>query len=124
MNRDRKFRSDPASWTKGSHSLIEARATPAVSRAPRWGAAFWWIYFLCPLPGLDELLYAPGHDWIAASLARLPLLILASLVQNLTYSKITMTNLQNPVYITSYHPTLPTDPATDPALAVTATTPV
>jgi hypothetical protein len=34
MNRDRKFRCDPASWTKGSHSLIEARATPAVSRAP------------------------------------------------------------------------------------------
>jgi hypothetical protein len=31
MNRDRKFRCDPASWTKGSHSLIEARATPAVS---------------------------------------------------------------------------------------------
>jgi|ERR1700674_1847750 len=34
MNRDRKFRCDPASWTKGSNSLIEARATPAVSRAP------------------------------------------------------------------------------------------
>ncbi|MGF6963410.1 hypothetical protein OKW43_000415 [Paraburkholderia sp. WC7.3g] len=34
MNRDRNFRCDPASWTKGSHSLIEARATPAVSRAP------------------------------------------------------------------------------------------
>lgn len=39
MNRDRKFRCDPASWTKGSHSLIEARATPAVSRAPiNWRA--------------------------------------------------------------------------------------
>ena len=34
MNRDRKFRCDPASWTKGSNSLIEARATRAVSRAP------------------------------------------------------------------------------------------
>jgi hypothetical protein len=32
MNPDRKFRCDPASWTKGSHSLIEARAMPAVSR--------------------------------------------------------------------------------------------
>jgi hypothetical protein len=34
MNRDRKCRCDPASWTKGSDSLIQARATPAVSRAP------------------------------------------------------------------------------------------
>jgi polygalacturonase len=45
------------------------------------------------------------------------------LVQNLTYSNITMTNVQNPVYITSYYPTLPTDPRTDTAQAVTATTP-
>jgi hypothetical protein len=37
-----------------------------------------WIYFLWPLPGLDEILYGPGHDGIAASLAQLPLLILAS----------------------------------------------
>jgi 8-hydroxy-5-deazaflavin:NADPH oxidoreductase len=28
------FRCDPTSWTKGSHSLIEARSTPAASRAP------------------------------------------------------------------------------------------
>ena len=35
MNRDRKFRCDPASWTKGSHSLIEARATPARSSGVR-----------------------------------------------------------------------------------------
>jgi polygalacturonase len=45
------------------------------------------------------------------------------LVQNLSYSNITMTNVQNPVFITSYYPTLPTDPRTDPAQAVTATTP-
>jgi polygalacturonase len=45
------------------------------------------------------------------------------LVQNLTYSNMTMTNVQNPVFITSYYPTLPTDPTTDPAQAVTAMTP-
>ena len=45
------------------------------------------------------------------------------LVQNLTYSNITMTNVQNPIYITSYYPTLPTDPTTDTAMAVTSTTP-
>ena len=45
------------------------------------------------------------------------------LVQNLTYSNITMTNVQNPVFITSYYPTLPADPTTDTAMAVTATTP-
>jgi polygalacturonase len=46
------------------------------------------------------------------------------LVQNLTYSNITMTNVQNPIYITSYYPTLPTDPTADTAMAVTATTPI
>jgi polygalacturonase len=45
-------------------------------------------------------------------------------VQNLTYSNITMTNVQNPIYITSYYPTLPTDPSADTAMAVTATTPI
>ena len=45
------------------------------------------------------------------------------LVQNLTYSNITMTNVQNPIYITSYYPTLPADPTADTAMAVTATTP-
>lgn len=45
-------------------------------------------------------------------------------VQNLTYSNITMTNVQNPIYITSYYPTLPTDPTADTAMAVTATTPI
>jgi polygalacturonase len=45
------------------------------------------------------------------------------LVQNLTYSNITMTNVPNPVFITSYYPTLPTDPTTDTAMAITATTP-
>jgi polygalacturonase len=44
-------------------------------------------------------------------------------VQNLTYSNVTMTNVQNPVYITSYYPDLPADPTTDTAMAVTATTP-
>lgn len=45
------------------------------------------------------------------------------LVQNLSYSNLTMTNVENPVFITSYYPTLPTDPTTDTAQAVTATTP-
>ncbi len=45
------------------------------------------------------------------------------LVHNLTYSNITMTGVQNPVYITSFYPTLPTDPKTDATAAVTATTP-
>jgi len=31
--------------------------------------------------------------------------------------------VQNPIYITSYYPTLPTDPTTDTAMAVTSTTP-
>jgi hypothetical protein len=44
-------------------------------------------------------------------------------VQNLSYSNIMMTNVENPVFITSYYPTLPTDPTTDPAQAVTVTTP-
>jgi polygalacturonase len=45
------------------------------------------------------------------------------LVQNLSYTNMTMTNVQTPIFITSYYPTLPTDPTTDPAQAVTATTP-
>jgi hypothetical protein len=45
-------------------------------------------------------------------------------VHNLTYSNITMTNVQNPVFITSYYPTLPTDPTADTAMAITATTPI
>ena len=45
------------------------------------------------------------------------------LVENISYSNITMTNVQNPVFITSYYPSLPTDPTTDPAQAVTTTTP-
>lgn len=45
------------------------------------------------------------------------------LVQNLTYSNLTMTNVETPVFITSYYPTLPTNPTTDTAMAVTATTP-
>jgi polygalacturonase len=44
-------------------------------------------------------------------------------VTDLTYSNITMTNVPTPVYLTSYYPTLPTDPTTDTAMAVTATTP-
>src|SRR5580692_7845999 len=45
------------------------------------------------------------------------------LVTGLTYSNITMTDAPTPIYITSYYPTLPTDPTTNPAQAVTATTP-
>jgi hypothetical protein len=32
--------------------------------------------------------------------------------------------VQNPIYITSYYPDLPTDPTADSAMAVTATTPI
>jgi polygalacturonase len=46
------------------------------------------------------------------------------LVQNLTYSNITMSGVQNPIFITSYYPTLPTDPKADTAQAITATTPI
>ncbi len=46
------------------------------------------------------------------------------LVENLTYSNMTMTNVETPVYITSYYPTLPTDPAADTAQTITATTPI
>ena len=45
------------------------------------------------------------------------------LVQNLSYTNLTLKNVQNPVYITSYYPSLPTDPKSDPAQAVSATTP-
>ncbi len=45
------------------------------------------------------------------------------LVQNLTYSNITMTGVTNPIFIASYYPDLPTDPTTDTAQAVTSTTP-
>jgi polygalacturonase len=45
------------------------------------------------------------------------------LVNNLTYSNITMTDVTNPIFIASYYPDLPTDPTTDTAQAITATTP-
>jgi polygalacturonase len=45
------------------------------------------------------------------------------LVTDLTYSNVTMTNVPTPISITSYYPTLPTDPTTDPAMPVTSTTP-
>lgn len=46
------------------------------------------------------------------------------LVSNLTYTNITMVNVTNPVSVDSYYPSLPTDPTTDTAQAVTATTPL
>jgi polygalacturonase len=45
------------------------------------------------------------------------------MVTGLTYSNMTMTNVTNPISIESYYPTMPTDPTTDPAQAVTTTTP-
>ena len=74
-NRPRLSRAQPYRDTKRRDENPRARAP---WRGSRWGLHLTWIYFLCPLSILDELLYAPGHDWIAASLARLPLLILAS----------------------------------------------
>ena len=46
------------------------------------------------------------------------------LVENLTYSNITMTNVPTPIGMTSYYPTDPTDPTVDTAMATTATTPI
>ncbi len=50
------------------------------------------------------------------------------LVENVTYSDITMNNVVNPFYITSYYlngsDTQPSNPATDPGQAVTSTTPI
>ncbi|HEY4784952.1 MAG TPA: glycosyl hydrolase family 28 protein [Bacteroidales bacterium] len=43
--------------------------------------------------------------------------------QNLSYSNITMTGVTNPIYITSYYPSAPSSPSSDPAQAVTSTTP-
>jgi len=45
------------------------------------------------------------------------------LVHHLMYSNITMTGVQNPVFITSYYPSLPTGPKADAGQAVSATTP-
>ncbi|HVU93287.1 MAG TPA: glycosyl hydrolase family 28 protein, partial [Jatrophihabitans sp.] len=45
------------------------------------------------------------------------------MVTDLTYSNVTMTNVPTPISITSYYPTLPTNPTSDTAMAVTATTP-
>jgi polygalacturonase len=44
-------------------------------------------------------------------------------VTDLTYTNVTMTNVPTPIYVTSYYPTLPSDPTTDAAMAVTSTTP-
>ncbi|HEX4056334.1 MAG TPA: glycosyl hydrolase family 28 protein, partial [Tepidisphaeraceae bacterium] len=50
------------------------------------------------------------------------------LVENVTYSNITMTNVEYPFYITSYYlngsDTQPSNPATDPGQTVTSTTPI
>ncbi len=43
--------------------------------------------------------------------------------QYLSYSNITMTNVPNPIYITSYYPSTPSSPSSDPAQTVTSTTP-
>jgi hypothetical protein len=45
------------------------------------------------------------------------------LVHGLSYSNITMTGVTNPIFITSYYPSLPSSPTTDPGQAVTSTTP-
>lgn len=45
-------------------------------------------------------------------------------VQYLAYNNNTMTNVPNPVWISSYYPTDPSDPTQDPAQTVTSTTPI
>jgi hypothetical protein len=44
-------------------------------------------------------------------------------VQNITYSNITMEDVENPILIYSYYPTLPSSPTTDPGQALTSLTP-
>jgi len=44
--------------------------------------------------------------------------------ENLTYERLTMTRVKEPIFITSYYPRIPADPATDAAQPVTATTPI
>ena len=48
------------------------------------------------------------------------------LVQNLTYKDLTLTSVQNPIFISSYYPdsTIPVNPATDTGQPVTNTTPI
>jgi len=46
------------------------------------------------------------------------------LVECLTYTNNTMTNVPTPISITSYYPTLPSSPSSDPAQPVTSTTPI
>jgi polygalacturonase len=48
------------------------------------------------------------------------------LVQNLSYSNLTMNAVKSAIYLTAYYPdsTIPSNPANDPAQAVTATTPI
>jgi polygalacturonase len=43
--------------------------------------------------------------------------------ENITYSNITMTNVTNPIWITSYYPKVPTSVTADPAQTITTTTP-
>ena len=47
-------------------------------------------------------------------------------VRNLTYINMALTNVQNPIFISSYYPdsTIPANPTTDTGSAVTATTPI
>jgi len=48
------------------------------------------------------------------------------LVQKLNYASMTLTNVQNPIFISSYYPdsTIPSNPATDPGSNITSTTPI
>jgi polygalacturonase/pectin methylesterase-like acyl-CoA thioesterase len=44
-------------------------------------------------------------------------------VSNLTYLNLALTNVQNPVFISSYYPSVPSDPTTDTGSNVVSTTP-
>src|SRR5439155_6827651 len=48
------------------------------------------------------------------------------LVQNLAYKDLMLTNVQNPIFISSYYPdsTIPANPATDTGSNITSTTPI
>jgi pectinesterase len=46
------------------------------------------------------------------------------LVEDLSYDDLVMKNVKVPIYITSYYPRAPDDPATDPAQPITSKTPI
>ena len=72
-----------------------------------------------PPDALNVILFPTAAAFDAANVQRGR----GGLVHDLSYSNITMSNVTNPIFITSYYPTMPTSPTADPGQAVTTTTP-